>query len=197
LRHHDPYPAAAYDRDGDILMLNRTYAGFFVEAWRQLDMPPLPPLVPYTLTEPPRLNLVSTFFDPAGLRSIVVNWEEMARFALARVRRELGRRDPSSAAALVAMIRAYDGIAELWDELENGAPVPPLQRIHLASAEARCASSSASRASSAPAIARSRSCESSRFTRRTRRATPSCGRSRRRYLRGNGGTACPAVSQSP
>jgi transcriptional regulator with XRE-family HTH domain len=131
LRHHDPFPAAAYDRDGDVLMLNRTYAAFFVEAWRHLDMPPLPSIVPYTLTEPPRLNLVSTFFDPAGLRSIVDNWEEMARFALARVRRELGRRDPSSAAALVAMVRAYDGVAELWDDVERGGPVPLLQRIHL------------------------------------------------------------------
>jgi transcriptional regulator with XRE-family HTH domain len=75
LRLHEPYPAVVMDRHWNVLMANDAAPrlfGCFIDlaAWAK-----------------PR-NLLRLMFDPNGLRPFIVDWPEVSRSLLARVRRE-------------------------------------------------------------------------------------------------------------
>lgn len=105
LRRQEPYPAVALDRHWDIVMCNPTYARLVARILPDGQAGP-PPLV---LTETPRLNALRLLFGPAGFRTLLDNWEAVARAVLARVRREIGAdRDPKRRALLTELLSYPD-----------------------------------------------------------------------------------------
>jgi transcriptional regulator with XRE-family HTH domain len=75
LRQHEPYPAVVMDRHWNVLMTNDAaprFFGCFVDL----------------ATRPRPRNLLHLVFDPEGLRPFIVDWPEVSRSLLARVRRE-------------------------------------------------------------------------------------------------------------
>jgi transcriptional regulator with XRE-family HTH domain len=85
LRQHQPFPAVALDRHWNLVMANEAYLGTLRLL---LGAGAAPQAVPYEVVPAPRTNVLRALFDPAGLRPFIANWEQVARSALARVRRE-------------------------------------------------------------------------------------------------------------
>lgn len=75
LAHQEPFPAVVMNPRWDIVTANGAAARFFGQ-FVDLDRYPAP------------LNVLRLMFDPAGLRPIVVNWDEVAAGLLERARRE-------------------------------------------------------------------------------------------------------------
>lgn len=77
LERNDPYPAIAFDRYWNILMTNesamRSLAVFFDPAAVWGEGPP---------------NLMHAIFHPKGMRSAIVNWEEVGAHLINRIHRE-------------------------------------------------------------------------------------------------------------
>jgi transcriptional regulator with XRE-family HTH domain len=80
LRAHEPYRAVALTRHWDVVMANRPQAA----ALSALTGKTVPA---FAVLDPPRPNLLRLLFSPA-LRSLLVNWEVVARIALGRAHRE-------------------------------------------------------------------------------------------------------------
>jgi len=87
LRQNEPFLAVALDRRWDIVMCNTPYARFLSRVGGGS-------LEPHRVLPSPRLNLLRLLFGP--LRSLVTNWEEVAREVLERAQREAAAdRDPA------------------------------------------------------------------------------------------------------
>lgn len=80
LQGHEPYRALALTRRWDVVMVNRPQAA----ALTALTGQSIPPL---TVLPTPSLNLLRLLFEPA-VRSLLVNWEVVARAVLSRAHRE-------------------------------------------------------------------------------------------------------------
>ncbi len=124
LRQAEPFAAAAVDRDHHIVMMNEGFAGFWA-----LISGRVPP-VPYALLPAPRLDILAMVFDPAyGLRDVIVNWAEVARWVLTMTRAELaGSRDRRAMTRFTELLR-FPGVAELLHSTEppRHAVVLPMQ----------------------------------------------------------------------
>lgn len=98
LRAHEPLPALCCNRNAEICMVNE--ACFDLAAALGIDVPSA---TPYTLLPAPRPNLVALTLLHPGMRSSVVNWNEVANAVVDRARRELIRsRDKITLAMLEA-----------------------------------------------------------------------------------------------
>lgn len=76
LNSHEPYPAAVFDWDWNMLMANPTHQRLVeILASQQPDFPET-------------ANILELMFDQNGFRPFIVNWEEAAGLILQRLRRE-------------------------------------------------------------------------------------------------------------
>ena len=98
LDRHAPYAAIVLDRYSTCVMGNAA-------ADRLVDLVVDPSLVQ------PRANHLRLAFHPLGARRFIVNWDEVGSHLLARAERELSAPDDRRAAALLAELRGYAGIA--------------------------------------------------------------------------------------
>lgn len=96
LDNHAPYPAIVIDPSWNVLLGN--------DPWRTLCALVLPGPEPIP-------NVVRAIFEPGPLRSILDNWEEVARATLARVRRE-------------AMTEGDEALDELYNDLIVAPDLP-------------------------------------------------------------------------
>ena len=98
LRQHEPFPAVVMDRHWNVLLAN-DYAPRFFNCFVDLAARPKP------------RNLLHLFFDPAGMRPFVTNWEEVARSLIERVHREsVGHVIDEATAGLLTALQAYPDV---------------------------------------------------------------------------------------
>lgn len=117
LEQQEPYPALVMDRAWNVLRMNDGCTRLFARllAGRPLGGEMLG-------------NLGHALFHPEGLRSVVVDWPELAAVMLERLHREAAI-DPQSRALRDALL-AYEGVAEL--PKSSLAAVPPVAiPVHL------------------------------------------------------------------
>jgi len=115
LRQHEPYPAMVMDRHWNVLQTNQAapeFFGLFVDLSKRAA---------------PR-NLLDLIFDPAGLRPFIVNWEDLSKALLERVRREaVGRVIDGEMKALLAKLAAYSDVQPTGPEMAGAAaPAMPI-----------------------------------------------------------------------
>lgn len=111
LRQYGPIGGAvAFDRHWDVIMANASYARFMRHFLGDLHGTP----EPFTVTSPPRPNLLRLLFDPAGFRRYIVNWEIVARSTLARVRQEAAWSQDPVTQELLETALGYPGVPARW-----------------------------------------------------------------------------------
>jgi transcriptional regulator with XRE-family HTH domain len=123
LNKQDPYPGIVMNRHWDLLMANESTARIF--AWL-LGRPPTQP------------NIMKTFFDPAGVRPYVVNWEECAGDLIRHLHNDLAA-VPSDArtSQLMREVLAFPDVPQRWARRQLPAPVPSLSTITYAKGDVR------------------------------------------------------------
>jgi transcriptional regulator with XRE-family HTH domain len=128
LGQHEPYPAVVVSRHYDLVMANQGTA-----------------LLMAALGMGARgggpLNLLRALFDPAQLRPVVVNWEEVARALVERSRRDAAAAGGDAAmAALTEELLAYPGVPEAWRAAPDiEAELPPVLSVVFAVGDSRLA----------------------------------------------------------
>ncbi|HEY9428689.1 MAG TPA: helix-turn-helix transcriptional regulator [Gemmatimonadaceae bacterium] len=115
VEHQEPYPAFVLDRRWDVQLTNRAagrVAGFLIGGSRHT-------------------NMVRQFFDPADLRAVVVNWEEVAGDLIRHLHDEVAAVPSDVAAyALLEEVLRYPGVPSRWHTRDLGAAPPPLLTVH-------------------------------------------------------------------
>jgi transcriptional regulator with XRE-family HTH domain len=97
LRQHEPFPAIVMDRYWNVVLTNDAAPRFF-GSFVDLAARPTP------------RNLLHLMFDPAGLRPFIVNWTDVSRSLIWRVRREaVGRVLDDKSEELLSSLLAYPG----------------------------------------------------------------------------------------
>jgi transcriptional regulator with XRE-family HTH domain len=115
IEHQEPYPAFVLNRRWDILMANR--AALHVAE--------------YVIGGSKHPNMLRQFFDPADLRQVVVNWEEVAGDLLRHLQDEVAAAPTDARArALLDEVMAYPGVPTRWRERALHAPPPPVLTVH-------------------------------------------------------------------
>lgn len=112
VEHQEPYPAFVLNRRWDVLLANRAAA-------RVAD---------FLIGGSAHANMLRQFFDPADMRSVVVNWEEVAGDLIRHLHDEIAAApsDPKARALLDEILR-YPGVPSRWVTRElDGAPPPVL-----------------------------------------------------------------------
>jgi len=118
LDRHEPYGAVVLDRYSNLVMGNAA-------AMRLLGGL----LDPSLLTGTP--NLLRMVLHPLGLRSSIVNWDEVARHLLGRAERELGQlSDDSVGIELLTEVRGYAGLSRAHPSAPTG-PADLLLPVHI------------------------------------------------------------------
>ncbi len=112
LRHQEPYPAFVMDRRWDIRMSNQA-------AQRLTRF-----LLGAELAES---NMIRLVLRPQGLRSVMVNWEEVAGDLIRHLHNQIAE-SPSDEGAKSLLVEAlgYPGVPQRWRTREIGAPTMPL-----------------------------------------------------------------------
>lgn len=113
--HQEPFPAFVLDRRWEVLLTNRAAA-------RVADV---------LIGGSRHTNMVRQFFDPADLRAVVVNWEEVAGDLIRHLHDEVAA-VPSDAGAysLLEEVLRYPGVPSRWRTRDLGAVPPPLLTVH-------------------------------------------------------------------
>jgi transcriptional regulator with XRE-family HTH domain len=114
LEHQEPYPAFVLSRHWDVLRANRAaerVATFLGVAGRHA-------------------NMVLRFLDPDDLRSVVTNWEEVARDLLRHVQEEVAAL-PSDvrARALLDEALSYPGVPAHWRTRDLSGSTSPVLTV--------------------------------------------------------------------
>lgn len=114
LEHQEPYPAFVLNRRWDLLRANRAAA-------RVAD---------FLIGGSAHRNMLRQFFDPADLRSVVANWEEVASDLLRHLHDEIVA-VPFGAGgqALLDELVTYPGVPTQWRRRELGTAPPPLLTV--------------------------------------------------------------------
>lgn len=113
LTQQEPYPAYLLNRRWDVLAANRA-------ATRLTD---------FLLdgTADPHDNMIRQFFDPRSLRSVISNWEEVARDLIRHLHIEVAALPSDEIArALLEEVLAYPGVPNSWRLRDVGASPTPL-----------------------------------------------------------------------
>ena len=118
LRSNEPRSALAHDRCWNVVMANAAFVRFVT-----LVMGEEPAgLTPFTVSKPPRLNVLRLLFDPNGVRKLIVNWEEIAKSLLNEAYRRLAWARDDELKTLIAEILGYPGVPARWREPDLEAP---------------------------------------------------------------------------
>jgi transcriptional regulator with XRE-family HTH domain len=112
LRRHEPFGAVVLDRHWNLLLANEGYA----RLWNGLGGSAVPRLRAYELIARPRPNVLRVLFDPAGLRSSIANWQELAHHMVERVQREALATDDEETRRLLRELLAVPGVPARWQE---------------------------------------------------------------------------------
>jgi transcriptional regulator with XRE-family HTH domain len=117
LAQQEPYPAFLLNRRWDVLAVNE--AAIRVNGWA-LDG-----------RASPHTNMLRQIFDPADLRGVIGNWEEVAGDLIRHLHEEVAAAPSDPAArALLDEILAYPGVPAGWRTRELGtAPSPMLTTV--------------------------------------------------------------------
>lgn len=119
LDRHEPYGAVVLDRYSNLMMANEA-------ATRLLGGL----LDPSLLAGTP--NLLRAVFHPLGLRTAIVNWDEVSRHLLDRAERELGDvSDDREGVALITELRGYAGAAARARPPAPFGPADLLLPVHI------------------------------------------------------------------
>jgi transcriptional regulator with XRE-family HTH domain len=114
LRHQEPYPAFVLNRRWDVLLANDAaarVAGFLIGGSAHA-------------------NMLRQFFDPADLRRVVVNWEEVTGDLVRHLHDEVAAAPSDARArALLDEVLRYPGVLAGWRTRELGAAPPPLLTV--------------------------------------------------------------------
>lgn len=126
LRRHEPFPAYVVDRTWTVRRHNR--AAVRVISWL-LDQP-----AEEDGERPASLegvNLLRTLFDPAALRPLTVNFDEVGRFLLDRLEQEIALRpDDERLQELLEEVESYGPVPEAFSTAPDEADDPALP-VHL------------------------------------------------------------------
>jgi len=114
VEHQEPYPAFVLNRRWDVLLANRA-------AVRIAD---------FLIGGSTHTNMLRQFFDPKDMRSVVVNWEEVAGDMIRHLHDEIAAApsDPKAHALLDEILR-YPGVPSRWVTRELGAAPPPVLTV--------------------------------------------------------------------
>ena len=114
LDHQEPYPAFVLDRRWEILMANEAAAR----------------VSEFLLGRQGHMNMIRQFFDPNDLRSVVVNWTEVAGGLIRHLHDEVAASpsDRKTRALLDEALR-YPGVPSDWSTRELGVGPPPLLTV--------------------------------------------------------------------
>lgn len=118
LKSNEPRSAIAHDHHWNVIMANDAFIRFVTMS---LGKPPAG-LVPLQVTKPPRLNLLRLLFDPSGMRKVIVNWEESAKWLLNEAYRRLAWARDDKLRDLIAEILRYPGVPARWSEPDLEGP---------------------------------------------------------------------------
>jgi transcriptional regulator with XRE-family HTH domain len=109
LRQQEPYPAIVIDRYWNLLLANKG-------ATRLLNLFIDSDKLQTQFCIDGKINLMRVTFDPQGLRPFIANWEELARYLLQRVHREVNSSIESEQSALLFdELISYPGVFDLWN----------------------------------------------------------------------------------
>ncbi len=118
LKANEPRSALAHDRHWNIVMANEAFIRFLT---MNLGKAPVG-LSPLTVSKAPRLNLLRLTFDPAGVRKVILNWEQIAKSLLNEAYRRLAWARDDTLRDLITEILAYPGVPARWREPDLEAP---------------------------------------------------------------------------
>ena len=118
LKSNEPRSALAHDRHWDVVMANEAFVRFLTHIMGEKP----PGLEPLRIARAPRVNLMRLLFKPAGLRQIIVNWEEIAKSLLNEAYRRLAWARDDELKQLIAEILSYPGVPARWREPDLEAP---------------------------------------------------------------------------
>ncbi len=114
IEHQEPYPAFVLNRRWDILMANSA-------ALRVAD---------FLIGGSAHANMLRQFFDPADMRSAVVNWEEVAGDLVRHLQDEVAATPSDTRArALLDEVLAFPGVPAGWRERSLHAAPPPVLTV--------------------------------------------------------------------
>lgn len=112
--HQEPYPAFVLNRRWDVLAVNgaaQRLGNFLIGGSRHA-------------------NMVRQFFDPEDMRSVVVNWEEIAGDLMRHLHDEIAATPTDAAArALLDEAMRYPGVPAQWRERPLHAAPPPVLTV--------------------------------------------------------------------
>jgi transcriptional regulator with XRE-family HTH domain len=117
LAQQEPYPAAAVDRHWNLLKANAgtvRLVEFLVG-----------PVAPGTA-----VNLADSLVGPDVLRPFLVNWADVVRYFIRSVEADALADGTEQTAALLARLRAYDGVQEAMSAPEPAEPSGPVLPLH-------------------------------------------------------------------
>ena len=121
LKAHEPYPALVLDRHWNMISANQA-TGRVLAAF----------LDPTALAQGGPVNVMRLTFHPDGLRSCIVNWEEVAAALMTRMHREaLGGVPDEETARLIDELLSYPGVPQTWAVPDLETPLAPLIGLHL------------------------------------------------------------------
>jgi transcriptional regulator with XRE-family HTH domain len=119
LQRHEPFGAVVFDRYWNLRLANEGFA----RLWNGLAQAPRLPA--YELIGRPWPNVLRALFDPAGLRSHIANWPELAQHMVERLQREALATDDEETRRLLRELLAFPGVPARWQEADV-AQVPRL-----------------------------------------------------------------------
>ncbi len=121
LRQQEPYGAVVVDRLWNVLQWNQGALRLFGAL---LQAPPRDPRV--------GTNVLFALFSPEGLRPWIVNWDQVARFTMERLHREIAQNpDDEERRALRRELLALPGIPERLRTTDLQASVDPFLSMHI------------------------------------------------------------------
>jgi transcriptional regulator with XRE-family HTH domain len=113
--HQEPYPAFVLNRRWDVLLANRAAAR----------------VAEFLIGRSAHGNMVRQIFDPADLRSAVVNWEEVAGDLIRHLHDEVAAApSDAKARALLDEVLRYPDVPARWRTRDLAAAPPPLLTVH-------------------------------------------------------------------
>ncbi len=119
LKHHEPYPAVAVDRDFNVLLENQGFRGLVAtfgnpaQVWARC----CPDGVP---------NLLRLTFHPQGARPFIRNFEEVGALLLMRAYRESLARPHSTTQRFLAELKVDPSIPVHWQSPGLHSEAPPV-----------------------------------------------------------------------
>jgi transcriptional regulator with XRE-family HTH domain len=116
LRQQEPFPAVVMNRHWDIVTSNQAASRFFAfllaGQGQQTGAP---------------ANVLRMMLGPAGVRSFVANWDDVAQALVRRVHREaVGGVPDQETRKLLAEVLAYPGVTESWRRANRDVALVPI-----------------------------------------------------------------------